>query len=395
MNQQSKLLSGLTSQVGRKILTGITGVLLVLYVIAHLSGNLSLLSSDHNAFNKYGAFLHSFGTLFYVIEIGLAVVILLHAYIGISIALRRRQARKQGYQSYNSKGGNSKQSMSSRTMAITGTVLLLFIIIHVIQFRFGPGPAEGYTPAGHDRILRLGRELTWLRARAGAPLTDLVADAERMLLLDVETVARPGPVGRAHLDAFADVVAEFSAGAEVATLPALLDYLHTAEQAEDGLTPGEVDVAQDRVQVLTVHAAKGLEWEVVAVPHLVSQVFPGRKIGGTWLTDPSELPVALRGDAVDLPGLVLPPDGDRKQLELAVKAHSEALDERRLVEERRLFYVALTRAERVLLVSGHRWPAAGEKPRQPSEFLTEIAEALPHRVQDCADSIRRIELAQH
>ena len=248
-----------------------------------------------------------------------------------------------------------------------------------------PGPAEGYTPAGHARILRLGRELTWLRARAGAPLTDLVADAERMLLLDVETVARPGPVGRAHLDAFADVVAEFSAGAEVATLPALLDYLHTAEQAEDGLTPGEVDVAQDRVQVLTVHAAKGLEWEVVAVPHLVSQVFPGRKIGGTWLTDPSEVPVALRGDAVDLPGLVLPPDGDRKQLELAVKAHSEALDERRLVEERRLFYVALTRAERVLLVSGHRWPAAGEKPRQPSEFLTEIAEAVAHRVQHWAD----------
>jgi len=157
MNQQSKLLSGLTSQVGRKILTGITGVLLVLYVIAHLSGNLSLLSSDHNAFNKYGAFLHSFGTLFYLIEIGLAVVILLHAYIGISIALRKRQARKQGYQSYSSKGGNSKQSMSSRTMAITGTVLLLFIIIHVIQFRFGPGPAEGYS------VLIDGKEVHDLR----------------------------------------------------------------------------------------------------------------------------------------------------------------------------------------------------------------------------------------
>ncbi|MCX6462416.1 MAG: ATP-dependent DNA helicase [Pseudonocardiales bacterium] len=246
-----------------------------------------------------------------------------------------------------------------------------------------PGPAERYTPAGHARILRLGRELMWLRARAGAPLTDLVADAERLLLLDTETAARPGPVGRAHLDAFADVVADFSAGAEVATLPALLDYLDTAEQAEDGLTPGEVDVAQDRVQILTVHAAKGLEWEVVAVPHLVSQVFPGRKIGGTWLTDPSELPVPLRGDAVDLPGIALPEGGDRKQVENAVKAHSEALDERRLVEERRLFYVALTRAERVLLVSGHRWPATGEKPRQPSEFLVEVAAA--GRVEHWAD----------
>lgn len=144
MNNQSKLLAALTSQVGRKLLTGITGVLLVLYVIVHLSGNLSLLSSDTTAFNRYGAFLHGFGTLFYVIEISLALVILIHAYIGIAIALRRRKARKEGYKVYGTKGEPSKQSVSSRTMIITGSILLLFIIIHVAQFRFGPGIAEGY-----------------------------------------------------------------------------------------------------------------------------------------------------------------------------------------------------------------------------------------------------------
>jgi DNA helicase-2/ATP-dependent DNA helicase PcrA len=242
-----------------------------------------------------------------------------------------------------------------------------------------PGEPGRYSVAGFERMGRLARELARLRSRGGAPLTDLVADVERVLLLDAETAARPGPVGRAHLDAFADVVADFAGGAEVSSLPALLDYLETAEKAEDGFSPGEVEVTPDRVQVLTVHAAKGLEWEVVAVPHLVHQVFPGRKIGGTWLTTPAELPVPLRGDAADLPGVLLPADGDRKQLETAVKAHSEALDERRLTEERRLFYVALTRSERVLLLSGHRWGPSGDTPREPSEFLVEAAQV--HRAE--------------
>lgn len=243
-----------------------------------------------------------------------------------------------------------------------------------------PGPKEQYSAAGHQRITRLAKELDHLRGRAGgagtsgwAGLPDLVADTERALLLDTETAARPGPVGRVHLDAFADVVAEFAAGAEVPTLSALLDYLATAEEAEDGLSPGEVEVATDRVQILTVHAAKGLEWELVAVPNLVEKVFPGQRRTGTWLTNPAELPVSLRGDAPDLPPLDLPPDADRKELEEAIKGHKDDLEARRLEEERRLLYVAITRAERSLLLSGHWWGSTSGK-RGPSTFLTEIAE---------------------
>jgi succinate dehydrogenase / fumarate reductase cytochrome b subunit len=144
MNQQSTLLTALTSQVGRKILTGITGVLLVGFVIMHLLGNLQLLISDPEPFNKYAKTLHDFGVLLYVVEIGLGAVILLHAWIGISIFLRKRKARDKGYAVYKSKGAPSRQSFASRTMIITGSILLVFLVIHIVQFRFGPAMGSGY-----------------------------------------------------------------------------------------------------------------------------------------------------------------------------------------------------------------------------------------------------------
>jgi len=240
-----------------------------------------------------------------------------------------------------------------------------------------PGPAEAYSAAGYERIGRLAHQLTMLRRRLGAPLPELVADVERTLRLDVETAARPDLVGRAHLDAFADVVTDFAAESPGATLPALLDYLATAEQAEDGLEPGEVEVAEDRVQVLTVHAAKGLEWRIVAVPHLVTRVFPAGKLSSSWLRTVGELPAALRGDAPDLPALNLSGCADRREVTDALAAHEAAFDDRRTIEERRLLYVALTRAEHTLLVSGHWWGETGDQPRGPSQFLLDVRAAVP------------------
>ncbi|WP_433268743.1 ATP-dependent helicase [Actinosynnema sp. CS-041913] len=239
-----------------------------------------------------------------------------------------------------------------------------------------PGDPTVYSAEGYRRIRRLGAELSALRRRLDQPLPELVADVERTLLLDIEAMSRPGGVGRAHLDAFADVVADFAAASPSATLPALLDYLYTAEHAEDGLEPGEVEVAENRVQVLTMHSAKGLEWHIVAVPHVVKDVFPGRKKTSCWLKAVAELPADLRGDAEDLPKLRIPGGSNRKEVEEALDRHADDFEDRRLVEERRLLYVALTRSEHSLLVSGHWWAETGDKPKGPSTFLTELRDAV-------------------
>ncbi|MCT2587340.1 DEAD/DEAH box helicase [Actinophytocola gossypii] len=239
-----------------------------------------------------------------------------------------------------------------------------------------PGDAAAYSPEGYRRIRALGAELSGLRRRLDQPLPELVAEVERVMLLDVEAKARPGGAGRAHLNKFADVVSDYAQTSPSASLPALLDYLAAAEAAEDGLEPGEVEVAEDRVQILTVHSAKGLEWEIVAVPHLVTDVFPSRRRTSSWLRTVTQLPAPLRGDAADLPSLNLDGCGNRKEVEQELTRHAEAFAERDLTEERRLCYVALTRSERTLLVSAHWWGRTGAKPKGPSDFFTEVADLV-------------------
>ena len=246
------------------------------------------------------------------------------------------------------------------------------------------GDPHAYSPAGYARMHALAAELRRLRAHVGRPLADLTAEAERVLGLDIEVAARPGadPVAaRADLDAFTDVADAFTGEGAEPTLGAFLAYLTAAQQEEFGLETGRVGES-DSVKLLTVHAAKGLQWPAVFVPGLAagerSQVFPARpRVSTRWTDNPRLIPFGLRGDAGDLPAL--------RGLDAAsLEDFTGACAARDLAEERRLMYVAATRAAFWLGCSGYWWGEGGTCRLGPSPFLLEVRSSGVAEVRDWA-----------
>ncbi len=136
---------------------------------------------------------------------------------------------------------------------------------------------QSVSPVAIRRLDGLAGAVRRLRSLTGLGLAELAAEAEVALGLDIEVLSRPGwspGAARAHLDAFADVAATFAASADRATLGGFLAWLDAAVDEERGLDLGWIEARPDAVQVMTVHAAKGLEWDVVAVPGLVEGSFP-------------------------------------------------------------------------------------------------------------------------
>lgn len=258
---------------------------------------------------------------------------------------------------------------------------------------------ENFTAVGLERLRDAGATLGRLRARVRLDLPDLVALVIQELRLDIEVAANEYRVlGSANLDAFADALSGYLAIAEIATLSGFLGWLREAELRED-LSPRPEPPEPGTVQVLTVHGAKGLEWDVVAVPRLVTDEFPSKPREGFqgWLGF-GQYPWPLRGDAAELPHFAWEAVSTRKELLAAKDAFSAGVRQRALDEERRLAYVAVTRAKHELLLSGSFW-ATQAKPREPGLFLRELAdaglvpglpEATAHAENPLGDDLERI-----
>ena len=124
-----------SSSVGTKLLIGITGLLLFVYMLLHLAGN-ALILAGPEVFNAYSHRLIS-NPLIVPIEIGLLLVFVVHIYKAIRMYAANSAARPVAYQKKQYAGHTSRKSFSSSSMIATGLLLLVFVIVHVKQFKFG------------------------------------------------------------------------------------------------------------------------------------------------------------------------------------------------------------------------------------------------------------------
>ena len=232
-----------------------------------------------------------------------------------------------------------------------------------------------FSEVGIERLRDAGRLFARLRSRGGLDLLDFVTLVEQELQLDIEVLANDfRPLGGANMEAFFDALNGYLSIDDSSTLGGFLGWLKEAEW-RDGLSPRPEEAERGTVQLLTVHGSKGLEWDLVVVPRWVEDELPGKPLEGFsgWLSFGS-LPWPFRGDAAELPQFDWETSESRKELLDTRAEFMERVQHRHVLEERRLAYVAVTRARHSLLLSGSFW-ATQSKPRSPSPFLRELEAA--------------------
>ena len=276
-----------------------------------------------------------------------------------------------------------------------------------------------FSEVAHQRLSLLAKRLQVIRQGMGRALDEQVERAISILGLREAIMSDPlGDQGMEMLDAFVDIAAEYEAQVSGTDLPGFLAWLQVAEDEEKGLAIPVSATRPDAVQLLTIHSAKGLEWDSVAVFGLQDSVFPDHKSkprdwkqdppGTTeWFSSIEELPYPVRRDYADLPHMVpeeyssmgiveyfdlLAQEAERKTTtpmsifnkhvasnkdanQTADTVHSRQGIHHEL-EERRLAYVAWTRARHDLLLLGSWVGATSVTPRDPSRYLMETVNAL-------------------
>jgi DNA helicase-2/ATP-dependent DNA helicase PcrA len=249
---------------------------------------------------------------------------------------------------------------------------------------------EGLSEEAHRRLESFSKQLAAIRRKSNAALLELVQEIIRQAgILDAleSSSSRTSGAAKQNISNFLDQVASFAPVDGEASLRSFIAYLDAAEDAEETLEATQ-PADQDSVKLMTVHSAKGLEFECVFVPSVaasegkngkVYSIFPNNKAANP-LTSYAELPYEVREDSDHLPSF-----------KGKVKEFQDAVRDRVIEDERRLFYVALTRAKQRLSVTAAWWYGRDGREKGPSEFWEEL-EPLAQR--GLLEVVRRDELPE-
>ncbi|MCS5719094.1 ATP-dependent helicase [Herbiconiux sp. CPCC 205763] len=236
------------------------------------------------------------------------------------------------------------------------------------------GAVSGFSEPGLARLRQAAAQFAYLRTRAGLGLVDYVDLVQQELMLDIEVLASPhATAGRASLDAFAEQLDSFLALDPAAGLGEFLAWLEEAEK-RDRLEPRTEEPEPGTVQILTIHGSKGLEWDVVAIPRMVEAELPGAPLSNLGWLGFGELPFDFRGDSAELPALAWRGLAGQNEFKPALENFKAANADHYAAEQRRLIYVAVTRARSDLLLSGSFWTTGVKKVRGPGRYLRELDE---------------------
>ncbi len=132
------------SSIGRKVLMGATGLFLISFLVVHVSINACIFANDHGQLFNAAASFMAHNIVIRIMEIGLFLGLIIHAYQALMLTLKNKQARPVAYASYS---GASNSSWYSRSMGILGSLLLIFLVVHLANFWV---PTKAAVFAGHE-----------------------------------------------------------------------------------------------------------------------------------------------------------------------------------------------------------------------------------------------------
>ncbi len=145
------IITYISSSIGKKQVVAISGIFLFFFLIVHLSGNL-LLFKGADAFNQYAHNLENLGGLLYVAEIGLAGLFLVHIIFALWVTAENVHARPQKYQK---KEWAGSRTLGSSTMPVSGLIVFVFLILHLIHFRVAKELESNSTKTLYDLVVEL------------------------------------------------------------------------------------------------------------------------------------------------------------------------------------------------------------------------------------------------